>query len=117
MPAEPEDGTVETAALRVSAPKRTAAGVPGVTTAMRHVLEEMGPVRGAKGLLRLNQPGGIDCMSCAWPDPAAPDRSHAEFCENGAKALASEATQKRVPDALFAEHTIDELAAHDDRWL
>lgn len=104
-------------AVRISRPKRSAAGVPGVVTAMRHAFGEMGPVRSASGLLRMNQPGGFDCMSCAWPDPNAPERSHAEFCENGAKALASEATRKRVRPELFAEHTIDELYARDDHWL
>lgn len=104
-------------AVKVGRPKRTSAGLPGVTTAMRHSLREMGPVRTASGLLRMNQPEGFDCMSCAWPDPDAGDRSHAEFCENGAKALASEATRKRVRPELFAEHSIDELFARDDHWL
>ncbi|HLS48653.1 MAG TPA: molybdopterin-dependent oxidoreductase, partial [Actinomycetaceae bacterium] len=84
---------------------------------MRHVLREMGPIRGTKGLLKLNQADGFDCMSCAWPDPATGERSRAEFCENGAKALASEATRKRVTREFFAKYTIDELAAADDYWL
>ena len=109
--------TPDDADLRVGPRKRSAAGVPGVVSAMQHALREMGPVRTAQGLLRMNQPDGFDCMSCAWPDPDAPHRSHAEFCENGAKALASEATRKRVRPELFAQHTIDELYAHDDRWL
>ena len=108
---------IDEPAVKVGRPKRTSAGVPGVTTAMRHALREMGPVRTASSLLRMNQTDGFDCMSCAWPDPSAPDRSHAEFCENGAKALASEATRKRVRDELFAEHSIDELYARDDHWL
>jgi len=84
---------------------------------MRHVLREMGPVRGTQGLLKLNQADGFDCMSCAWPDPDTGERSRAEFCENGAKALASEATRKRVTRDFFAKYTIDELAAADDYWL
>lgn len=116
MATTPSDD-IDQPAVKVSSPKRTAAGLPGVTTAMRHAVREMGPVRSASGLLRMNQPGGFDCMSCAWPDPNAPDRSHAEFCENGAKALASEATRKRVRPELFAEHSIDDLAARDDYWL
>lgn len=108
---------LDPADVRVSAPKRTAAGIPGVVSAMRHTLREMGPARTASGLLKLNQPGGIDCMSCAWPDPDAGERSHAEFCENGAKALASEATRKRVKPELFAERSIDDLYALDDYQL
>lgn len=103
--------------LKVGAAKTTSVGVAGVTEAMRHVLREMGPVRGAAGLLKLNQSDGVDCMSCAWPDPEAGERSHAEFCENGAKALASEATRKRVRPEFFAQHSIAELAGKDDYWL
>lgn len=116
MPTTPSDD-LEQPAPRVTPPHRSAAGVPGVTAALRHTLREMGPVRTAQGLLRLNQPDGFDCMSCAWPDPGVPERSHAEFCENGAKALASEATRATAGPELFAAHTIDELAAHDDHWL
>ncbi|MGC0274849.1 molybdopterin-dependent oxidoreductase [Pseudactinotalea sp. Z1739] len=103
--------------LKVTTPPDSAVGAAGVTTALRHVLREMGPVRGAAGLLKLNQPDGVDCMSCAWPDPEAGERSHAEFCENGAKALASEATRKRVRPEFFAEHSIADLARRDDYWL
>ena len=52
---------------------------------------------GALALLQMNKPGGFKCPSCAWPDPA-PGRGEAlVFCENGAKALAWEATAKRDP--------------------
>ncbi|MGZ4475094.1 MAG: FdhF/YdeP family oxidoreductase, partial [Nocardioides sp.] len=51
----------------------------------------------------------------AWPDPDR--RKAAEFCENGAKAVAWEATRKRVDRAFFAEHSIEDLLAHDDHWL
>ncbi|MFV0532642.1 MAG: FdhF/YdeP family oxidoreductase [Cumulibacter sp.] len=103
--------------LKIGKRKTSAVGIPGVAHAMQHVLREMGPVRGAKGLLNLNQVGGFDCMSCAWPDPEAGERSHAEFCENGAKALASEATRKRITPEFFAEKSISELAQYDDYWL
>jgi molybdopterin-dependent oxidoreductase alpha subunit len=116
-PVRQPDPDLDRPGLKVGRPKRTAAGVPGVTTAMQHALREMGPVRTVSGLLRMNQPDGFDCMSCAWPDPNAPDRSHAEFCENGAKALASEATRKRIRPEFFAEHSIDELYERDDHWL
>ena len=55
----------------------------------------------------MNQDGGFDCPSCAWPDPDHKRKHAAEFCENGAKAVAWEATRKRVPRAFFAEHSID----------
>ena len=67
--------------------------VKAVTVAMRRSLSEMGPVRTARTLLRVNQADGFDCLSCAWPDPDPEHRHRAEFCENGAKAVAEEATQ------------------------
>lgn len=72
--------------LDVTEPKRSAAGVPAVIGALRHSLREMAPLRTARTLAMVNQDRGFDCMGCAWPDPAK--RHHAEFCENGAKAVA-----------------------------
>ena len=72
-------------------------------------------IKGAKTLLSTNQPDGFDCPGCAWPD-----RNHAstfEFCENGAKAVASEATARRVTSAFFARHTVTELATQSDFYL
>ncbi|OWT77195.1 MULTISPECIES: FdhF/YdeP family oxidoreductase [unclassified Achromobacter] len=66
-------------------------------------------------LLRQNQPDGFDCPGCAWPD-----RQHAstfEFCENGVKAVAAEATAKRVGPAFFASQTVTELMAQSDYQL
>ena len=85
--------------LEVEAPERAAAGVPAVAYAAKLALQQMGPVRTAKTLRRLNQPEGFDCPGCAWPEPGHPHI--AEFCENGAKAVAEEATKARcTPDVL-----------------
>ncbi|RZT11218.1 oxidoreductase alpha (molybdopterin) subunit [Duganella sp. CF402] len=68
-----------------------------------------------KTLLKQNQPNGFDCPGCAWPD-----REHAstfEFCENGVKAVAAEATSKRVRPEFFAAHTVTELLAQSDYEL
>lgn len=92
-------------------------GIPGVAHAMEHALREMGPVRTAESLLKLNQTNGFDCPSCAWPDPDPAERSAFEFCENGAKAVAAEATRKRVKPEFFAEHSISELYEKEDYWL
>ncbi len=100
--------------LRQSEPKKWAAGIPAVTSSMRHILREAGPLRGL-ALLEMNQAGGFDCPSCAWPDPDG-ERSIAEFCENGAKALASEATTKLADARFFATHSIADLAARSDLW-
>ncbi|GAB3345658.1 FdhF/YdeP family oxidoreductase [Lysobacter tyrosinilyticus] len=81
-----------------------------------HALREQQVVmKGASTLLRTNQPTGFDCPGCAWPDRNA--HSTFEFCENGVKAVANEATSKRVTREFFAAHTVTELAAHDDHFL
>ena len=110
MPESPEDETPD-----IRKPKDWAAGFPAVASSMNHILREAGPIRGTHGLLEINQHGGFDCPSCAWPDPDG-DRAFAEFCENGAKALASEATRKRADPRFFAKHSIKEMAAQDDLW-
>ncbi|XUW92360.1 FdhF/YdeP family oxidoreductase [Burkholderia sp. M6-3] len=69
-------------------------------------------ISGAKTLLRMNQPEGFDCPGCAWPDPK--HTSSFEFCENGAKAVAWEATVNRCTPEFFAAHSVSELSAWDD---
>ncbi|MWA01852.1 FdhF/YdeP family oxidoreductase [Actinomadura sp. LD22] len=101
--------------MRVSEPKTWAAGVPGVTAALRQSYDQMGVRRTALTLLRVNQKRGFDCPGCAWPEG---DHRHvAEFCENGAKAVAEEATARRVTREFFAAHTVGELAERSDHWL
>jgi molybdopterin-dependent oxidoreductase alpha subunit len=102
-------------ALQVGSPAQSAAGIPAVTSAIRHVLREAGFWRGAKLLRTLNQEQGFDCQSCAWPNPQ--ERHLAEFCENGAKAAADEATRARVTAAFFATHSLAELGRQSDHWL
>jgi molybdopterin-dependent oxidoreductase alpha subunit len=77
----------------------------------------MGLRRTALALHRVNQADGFDCPGCAWPEPAPGKRSHAEFCENGAKAVAEEATLRRIMPDFFADHPISELAGKSDHWL
>ncbi|MCW1887469.1 FdhF/YdeP family oxidoreductase [Luteolibacter flavescens] len=100
---------------RISTPKEQAAGLPAVASSLKHVFGKAGVARGTKALLELNQVGGFDCPSCAWPDPDR-DRSHAEFCENGAKAVASEAMSKTIGREFFATHSVAELMAQSDAW-
>lgn len=70
------------------------------------------PVKGVMTLLSQNQPDGFDCPGCAWPDKE--HTSTFEFCENGVKAVAAEATAKRVPPAFFDQHTVTELMSWSD---
>ena len=101
--------------VRVSEPKKVAVGVPAVLHALKIANEQMGVARSVQTLALVNQKDGFDCPGCAWPEE---DKRHiAEFCENGAKAVAEEATLRRVGPAFFAAHSIDELRGHDDWWL
>ncbi|MDQ3633382.1 MAG: FdhF/YdeP family oxidoreductase [Acidobacteriota bacterium] len=93
----------------------TAAGLPAIWASMRNTWGKMGVVDGTRTLLKLNQKGGIDCQSCAWADPE--DRTIAEFCESGAKALADEGQKKLVTPEFFARYSVEELSDKDDHWL
>jgi molybdopterin-dependent oxidoreductase alpha subunit len=86
-----------------------------VAKALHTALKAMGPVRAARTLARVNQRDGFDCPGCGWPE--ADDRHVAEFCENGVKAVAEEATKDRVTRAFFERHDIDQLAERSDHWL
>ncbi|MEU8784936.1 FdhF/YdeP family oxidoreductase [Streptomyces sp. NPDC048637] len=102
-------------APQVSEPQRSAVGLPALTHALRIAQQQMGVRRSALTLLRVNQPNGFDCPGCAWPEP---DKPHtAEFCENGAKAVAEEATLRRVTPDFFAEHSVAALATRSGYWL
>ncbi|HEX6390665.1 MAG TPA: FdhF/YdeP family oxidoreductase, partial [Solirubrobacteraceae bacterium] len=96
--------------MKTGSPKRTAAGLTGVRVALQHALREMGVRRSWRALTTVNKPDGFDCPGCAWPETS---KVHvAEFCENGAKAVAEEATRKRADAAFFARHAVSEL----DGW-
>ncbi|MEQ1921984.1 MAG: FdhF/YdeP family oxidoreductase [Pyrinomonadaceae bacterium] len=102
--------------LQITKPATVAAGIKAVTNAMRVTIGKMGVGHATRGLLKLNQKGGIDCQSCAWPDPDG-RRSFGEFCESGSKALADEGTKKRITAEFFAKYSVDELREKDDFWL
>lgn len=93
-------------------PQKVAAGLPAVASALAFTVREPGLLRGGRGLMKLNQTEGLDCPSCAWPDPE--HRSVFEFCENGAKALADETTTKRVEPGDFAENSVEQLSRLSD---
>src|SRR5215210_1445916 len=100
--------------LKIEKPYTVAGGVEAVYHSAQHVFGEMNVPRGMKALLALNQKGGFDCPSCAWPDPDDERSGIAEYCENGARAVAEEATQNKVAAAFFAKHSVAELSALTD---
>lgn len=107
---------VPDANITVGAPAEAAGGLPAVTVALTTSIAQMGVMRTVSTLLDVNQQAGFDCPGCAWPDPVG-HRSAFEFCENGAKAVAEEATLARADRAFFAAHSVEELSRHDDHWL
>jgi molybdopterin-dependent oxidoreductase alpha subunit len=107
---------VESAPPEVKPIRKVAGGVTAAITAARHAFSEMGPVRGTRTLLLLNQKDGVDCPGCAWPEPDG-ERSHFEFCEEGAKHVADEATTKRVTPEFFKQWGVTELSSQSDHWL
>jgi len=95
---------------------KVAGGLPAIAASLKHAWKEMGPVRGSRTLLRMNQKGEFDCPGCAWPEPDG-ERSHFEFCEEGAKHVADEATTSRVTPEFFQHWSVPDLASQSDYWL
>ncbi|MES1160501.1 MAG: FdhF/YdeP family oxidoreductase, partial [Bacteroidota bacterium] len=94
--------------------KKDAVGIPAIVSSFRHAIGEAGLTRGLKALAHVNQKGGYDCPSCAWPDPDDERSGLGEYCENGAKAVAEEATIKKITPKFFAQYSVAELAALTD---
>ncbi|HEY1536967.1 MAG TPA: molybdopterin-dependent oxidoreductase, partial [Polyangiaceae bacterium] len=94
---------------------KSAAGLYSIYETVKRGMSEMGASRSFRTLLKVNQKEGFDCPSCAWPDPDGA-RKTAEFCENGAKAVASEATLARITPEFFAQHAISDLLKRSDLW-
>ena len=94
---------------------KPAGGWDALTSSLHHVREQGIVLKGSRTLLRANQPEGFDCPGCAWPDRNP--HSTFEFCENGVKAVAAEATKRRIGAEFFAQHTVAELSAQSDHWL
>lgn len=88
--------------------------MPAVWSSMKHVFGAMNVPRGLKALAKLNQKDGHDCPGCAWPDPDDERSGIAEYCENGAKAIAEEATTHKLDAAFFARHSIADLSQLSD---
>jgi molybdopterin-dependent oxidoreductase alpha subunit len=110
--AGPPDDTEQ---VRVEPPSRAAGGAGALAATIRYASAQTGLLRATRVLARTNQAAGFDCPGCAWPEPA--HRAAIEFCENGAKAVLSEATTRRADAAFFAAHAVGEVAERSDHWL
>jgi molybdopterin-dependent oxidoreductase alpha subunit len=110
--ASPPDDSVD---VDFHAPSTSAGGTPAVLETVRYAAQQTGLFRGARILASTNQAAGFDCPGCAWPEPRT--RGAIEFCENGAKAVLSEATARRADAALFAKWSVAEMSRQSDTWL
>lgn len=102
--------------LEVGRPHHTAAGVTAVLKSTQQIIEHGSLSRGLPLLRDLNQHGGFDCPSCAWPDPRG-QRSFAEFCENGAKAVADAGQRIGLTPQQLAQRSNEEWATLRDKDL
>ena len=100
--------------IKLDGLRDAAAGTEAVLIAAQHVLAEMDPLRAAKALFAVNQKTGFDCPGCAWPEHDDHRSKLGEYCENGAKAIAEEATTKKLTADFFKKYSVAQLSALDD---
>ncbi len=103
--------------LRIYKPASVAAGWQGVKSSILHLQKELGVASSIPLMRQINQMDGYDCPGCAWPDPDGHRSKLGEFCENGAKAIAEEATKKQVDAAFFKKHSVADLSNQSDYWI
>jgi len=106
-------GTINFTGLKLGNEATYAAGIPGIKVALQHSFKEMGALEALSTLSKMNQKDGFDCPGCAWPDPEAPSKL-GEYCENGAKALAEEATYEKADADFFKQYSIEEISTWSD---
>jgi molybdopterin-dependent oxidoreductase alpha subunit len=99
--------------VKIKKQKKSAGGLDAVLSSLKHVVTEVGIVQGVAALAKLNQTDGYDCPGCAWPDPDH-ERSSVEFCENGAKAIAEEATTAKCGVDFFKKNSISTMRGWTD---
>lgn len=93
---------------------KSSVGIKAIASALSHIKDEVGILKGIGLLKKVNQKDGFDCPGCAWPDPDEKRAFLAEYCENGAKAVAEEATKNIVSPLFFATHAVTDLAKLSD---
>ncbi|EWH10737.1 molybdopterin oxidoreductase, alpha subunit [Catenovulum agarivorans DS-2] len=91
-----------------------AGGFPSIKSTVKHIVKSQRASDNFKNLLRANQDKGFDCPGCAWGDKK---EGLFQFCENGAKAIAWEATNKKVDSAFFNQYPVSYLKEQSHYWL
>lgn len=100
--------------LILKEPKEKAVGVPAIISSVKHMAKYMDPIDAFKLSLKINQKGGFDCPGCAWPDPDDDRSALGEYCENGMKAIAEEASKKSITAEFFKNNSVAEISKLSD---
>ncbi|MEO0340722.1 MAG: FdhF/YdeP family oxidoreductase, partial [Bacteroidota bacterium] len=108
---------IPSTSLKIKKPPQKSGGSPALKSALQQTRSYMDLGTARKTLFKLNQKGGIDCPGCAWPDPDDERSKLGEYCENGVKAIAEEASKKTIDAAFFAQHSVEELLTWSDFQL
>lgn len=100
--------------LKIGKRYENAAGIKAIAESIKHAKNYMNIGDAIKLSLKVNQKGGFDCPSCAWPDPDDDRSPIGEYCENGFKAIAEEAQKNTIGKEFFEKHSVEELATWSD---
>jgi molybdopterin-dependent oxidoreductase alpha subunit len=100
--------------LKFGARKHRAVGLPAILSSIHHAFVWMRPTDAVKTMFSINQKGGFDCPGCAWPDPDDDRSALGEYCENGLKAIAEEATKFTIGAGFFAQNSVSDIAKWSD---
>ncbi|MDA8886721.1 FdhF/YdeP family oxidoreductase, partial [Bacteroidia bacterium] len=100
--------------LILKEPKEKSVGLPAIISSVKQAAKYMDPIDAFKLSLKINQKGGFDCPGCAWPDPDDDRSALGEYCENGMKAIAEEATKMSVTRDFFVKNSVAEISKFAD---
>jgi len=96
-------------------PYEAAAGGWGsLESTTRFIFDSKHALKNMRNLMRMNKAKGFDCPGCAWGDD---NKSTFSFCENGAKAVAWEATKRSIGADFFSQHSVSTLYQQSDYFL
>lgn len=100
--------------LKLVGAANSSVGMPAVLESLTHARRYMRTGDAMKTMFKVNQKGGFDCPGCAWPDPDDERSALGEYCENGIKAIAEEATKKRLKARYFKKNSVAEISQLSD---
>ncbi|PPI86789.1 FdhF/YdeP family oxidoreductase [Candidatus Pantoea edessiphila] len=91
-----------------------AGGWDSIKSTARFIFDSKATFKSIRNLLKINKQDGFDCPGCAWGND---NKSIFDFCENGAKAVAWETTNRSVDKNFFARNSVNYLYKQNDHFL